>query len=1412
MVAPGSLLQDRFRVLDALGRGGFGEVFEVEDLEEQGIPKVLKVLDLSTFSPSSHPKIIQLFQREVEILSQICHPGIPQLDSDGYFVLSQSQQLPLHCLVMEKIPGVNLKQWLQTGGVLKQTQAIDWLKQLLSILIHLHQQQFFHRDIKPANIMLRPEGRLVLIDFGAVREITLTYLAKQQQQATGTAVISAGYTPPEQVEGQAVAQSDFFALGRTFVYLLTGEDPINLPKDPQTGQLVWSNRIREGTELSPLFVELIDQLMAPFPGQRPQSGDAVVQMIQKLERHLLEGSIAPIAVVQKDLRDVPNTSSFYGRIEELSTLKRWILGNSEQETISQCRLITVLGMGGIGKTSLVAKLIEQIQDQFEFVIWRSLLNAPPLTEILADWIKFLSGQQESQLPEDLNHCLSRLRYYLQTHRCLLILDNVESILQAGIHAGSYIPGYECYGYLFDQIGTAEHQSSLFLTSREKPKEIALLEGDLPEVQSFALKGLSRTEGQEFFKAKGCYSAHDEDLEEISEHYDGNPLALKIVASAVQELTEGDVTEVLPQLRQGRFQFDDIDDILKRQWQRLARTEQTVMYWLAINREPVSLTELQSDVVSEAVSRQLLAAVQSLSRRSLIERSNKNWTLQPVVMEYVTCNLITKVSEEITAQQYSMLSEYALSKAQSKDYVRQAQAQFIIQPVVNQLSVNSAGTKRIEWCLKELLAKLRKETARQVGYTPGNIFNLLRYLNINLEGYDFSHLPVWQASLQGAVLHNVNFTNAEFSKCIFTQTFGNVLSGTFSPDGKVIATGNADGNIYLWSVEDGQHLLTLEGHSNWVRRVAFSLDGRLLVSGSEDQTMRIWNLQDGSCIQIIRGHALNLRSVAISPRGDMIASTSDDQTIRLWDFRASQCIRVLEGHQHWVLSASFSPDGSRVVSSSCDQTLRIWDVQTGQCLQVIEGHTSWVVPVNFSPCGRKIVSAGFDQTVRIWDAETGVCLNILQKHTGWVWSAAFSPDGKYIASAGVDQTIRIWDAETGHCLRVLKEHTKQVWAVMFHPDGQRLASCGEDQTVRFWSVETGRCLRVIKGYANWIRSVTFSHDGQAIFSAHHDHIVRIWDAHNYHWLNLLEGHTDSVMAVACSPDGRYLASAGEDRSVRLWQVSERRCLSVLTGHAGGVWAVTFSLDSRRIISAGCDNTVRVWDIPSATCLHVMQGHNDRILSLASSPTDQWVASASEDQTIRIWDIQTGKCIHTIQESARVMSVVFSPNGQVLASSSLDCTIKLWDMKNGRSLQTLTGHTGWVMTLAFSPDGKTLVSGSCDKTIKFWRISSGECLNTLEQHQNWIWSIAFSRDGCKLISASEDETIKVWQVETGECLATLQAWGPYKGMRITGVSGLTSAQKATLIALGAVESTHSELDWLDDQMKDRNSQLIKLTDLN
>ena len=260
------IINERYRLIRPLRELNGGHPSEVFEVDYLGTPKVLKVL------PGHRQKLVELFQREVHVLQRLEHPGI--LTVDTYFVFPLSNGNELHCLVMEKIEGQDLRQWLEDNDPISEALAIDWLQQLATILAQVHREQLLHRDIKPSNIMRRPDGQLVLIDFGTVREITPTYVEKLKGQDI-TRVYSPGYTSPEQCDGRAVAQSDFFALGRTFVHLFTNTYPDDLPKDPQTNQLEW----RQAAHVSKPLADLIDDLMAPLPQNRPQNTQVILERL-----------------------------------------------------------------------------------------------------------------------------------------------------------------------------------------------------------------------------------------------------------------------------------------------------------------------------------------------------------------------------------------------------------------------------------------------------------------------------------------------------------------------------------------------------------------------------------------------------------------------------------------------------------------------------------------------------------------------------------------------------------------------------------------------------------------------------------------------------------------------------------------------------------------------------------------------------------------------------------------------------------------------------------------------------------------------------------------------------------------------------------------------------------------------------
>ncbi len=1042
-------------------------------------------------------------------------------------------------------------------------------------------------------------------------------------------------------------------------------------------------------------------------------------------------SITPI---RQDWGEALDVSVFYGRIEELATLETWIVAE-------RSRLVGLLGIGGIGKTALSVRLGQQIQEQFEYVIWRSLRNAPPFETLLGELVTFLSQQQETEAK--IGHLLQCLR----NSRCLLILDNLETILQPREQAGEYRPSYEEYGELLRLVGETSHQSCLVITSREKPAELATFESIDLAVRSLHLSG-SPEASLALIQASRLVGS-EEQQQQLGVRYGYNPLALKIVATSIRELFDGEIEEFLAQ---DIAVFNGIQKLLKQQFERLSSLEQTIMYWLAINREWTTISELAADIVPTVSKSKLLEALESLCWRSLIEKQLGSYTQQTVVMEYVIESLTEQIATELIENRISVFANHALLKTTVKDYVRAIQARLILKPLLDKLNAIFGHPKEIKNCLVQILSIYRGRLPSETGYIGGNILNLLRQLQVDIYNYNFSHLTIWQAYLQGVNLHEVNFAYSHIAKSIFTQTFGSILSVALSPDSLLFATGDSKGEIRLCRVADGQQLSTFKGHNNWVLSITFSPNGRLLASGSGDFSIGLWDIQSGRCHRSFNGHSNWVRSIAFSPDGELLASGSEDSSVRLWDVKSGKCCLTFEVYGIRILSVAFSPDSRLIASGNGDSSVKLWDVKSRKCCLTLAGHSGTVRSVAFSPNGRLLASGSEDSSVRLWDVKSGKCCLTLAGHSRSVRSVVFSPNGRLLASGSEDSSVRLWDVKSGKCCLTLAEHSSRIWSVAFSPNGRLLASGSEDSSVRLWDVKSGRCFHAFEGYSNGVLSVAFS----------------------------------PRTKVFKSSERQLLVSGSEDSTVRLWDISSGKCCHTFQGHTDRVLSVAFSPDGQMLASSSEDSTVRLWDIPSGKCRHTFEEHTIWLRSVVFSPDSETLVSTSNNYSIRLWDIASGKCCHTLKgHTDWVLSVAFSPNGKTLVSGSADRMLRLWDIASGKCYYTLKGHSSRVRSVAFSPDGNLFVSGSEDYSVRLWDATSGKCCHTFEGHTNWVRSVAFSFDGKIIVSGSGDGTIKLWYTETGRLWKTLRTTRPYEGMNITGVTGLSEAQKATLKVLGAVE---------------------------
>lgn len=1080
-----------------------------------------------------------------------------------------------------------------------------------------------------------------------------------------------------------------------------------------------------------------------------------------------------------DALDVPR---FYGREKELTQLSEWVV----QE---RCRLVCILGMGGIGKSALTVRCMRGVASHFDVVIWRSLRDAPSCEALLDECLQFLMPQSLHGSPFFQERKLSLLLDLFRQSRVLLVLDNLETLLQEGSSTGRMRPGYEEYERLLQQIGGSEHQSCLLLTSREKPVDLIPLEGNQNPVRTLHLAGLEDDAGQRLLEARALRGTVLEQMRLVGA-YAGNPLALNIIAQSIVNLFGGEIAAFL---EQGEVVFGSVRDLLDEQFRRLSRVEQSVLFWLAIIREPIRLEELLALFVHIPRPRvQILEAVDGLRRRSLIERGQRagSFTLQAVILEYVTMLLVVEASREIKQHHQALLIEHGLTLSTSREYVWRSQMRLIVHPLLVELRNTYQERTAVEKQLLWLLEQLRNQADYAQGYGPANMLMLLREERQHLRHLDLSHLTIRGASLRGVEMQDTSLTGATLLDTSFTEAFDAIRAVAVSPDGSFWAVSSRQGKVRMW-YEGGKHLYrTWQAHSDTVRALVFSPDGSTLATGSWDGAIKLWHIESGGLLWA-SWQTNNIQRLAYAPDGRILASCGDDATIRLWDAASGECLQYIRNQSGPMHALAWSPDGRLLASGSFDGSIRLWEWSHGIVRVLIE-HKNWVTGLAFAPDGHTLASASFDRTVKLWDVASGEVRETLSGHTGPVFSVSYSSNGRLLSSSGFDRTIWLWDSEMGRYRMALSEHTAAVYDVAFTPDGDNLLSGGDDGTLRLWNVESGRCVQIRQSYAISLHDIAWSPDGTRLASVGSDTLVSIWNATGQAPPRALRGHRWIVRGVVWSPDGRSVASCGEDNALRVWdlETGETRHLlrdpdDVDTSFYGVAW----SPDGERLAAASYQQGVHMWQVTTATRLWVSRTQQTRIRHVAWSPDGEWLASCGDDGSIFLWrafDDSQGMVLRGHRGMST--SLAWSPDGKQLVSGgggSGSGEIIFWDVSRGERLHVWNEAGTMVYALAWSATGDLLVSGGSDGSIRWWEVAHGKCLRVQKRHQGAIQSLCVSPDNQMLASCSDDGAIHIWNVHTGEHVRTLRRDRPYERLTISGVKGVSEAQKENLRALGAIE---------------------------
>lgn len=566
--------------------------------------------------------------------------------------------------------------------------------------------------------------------------------------------------------------------------------------------------------------------------------------------------------------------------------------------------------------------------------------------------------------------------------------------------------------------------------------------------------------------------------------------------------------------------------------------------------------------------------------------------------------------------------------------------------------------------------------------------------------------------------------------------------TFSPDGKLIATGSQDGTVRIWDAEHREHITTLAGVARAVWSVAFSPDGRLLLTAGHEE-VRLWNTETWQWVTNLPG-----RMAAMSAIEPVIAMAESSPffwepagKVTLWNYQRGEKLHELSKPGRRM---AFSPDGQTLAVATASTGVDLWEVASARWLRTLSTSNA-VWSLAFSPAGNQLAVAGWSSEATIFDLAGDQPSGKLKGHFLTVWSAVFSPDGATLATTGSDQTVRLWDAATLESKGVLRGHDNEVWCAAFSPDGKLLATGGKDQNLKLWSTETRT--RRDRLPSRTITRPIVSPDGTKIATR--------WPAESWSHSTLWDIERCSPVwevpqgreAIGFSADGSRMITWDENQlGLVFWSPTDGDSNHVAVADPGSVigafWPWGFSPE-RNVLFAVERTTglIRFWETASGKTLGSVQGPLPPIRRACLGTEGRHLAiSVERENVVRLYETANRREIQLTGHRDFVSGLAFSPDGATLASGSMDGTIRLWDVLTGMQTALLPGHMEETTDVAFSPDGQTLASVNRKNSVKLWHLPTQRELLSLPFPEAGHF-LQFSPDGRYLVVSTEEDSIRL-----------------------------------------------------------------------
>lgn len=300
------------------------------------------------------------------------------------------------------------------------------------------------------------------------------------------------------------------------------------------------------------------------------------------------------------------------------------------------------------------------------------------------------------------------------------------------------------------------------------------------------------------------------------------------------------------------------------------------------------------------------------------------------------------------------------------------------------------------------------------------------------------------------------------------------------------------NFEAARVADMKKFQTFKGHLGAVSRIAFHPKIPVIATASDDHTWKMWSLPEGQLVLSGEGHKDWISGIAFHPRGSLVATTSGDCTVKVWDVAKEKCKHTLTDHNQAVWACAFHDLGDFLVTSSMDQTVRAFDMQSMRCRQTLRGHVDSVNYVTFQPYANTLLTASGDKTVSLWDLRSGLCVQTFYGHANSCNQAVFNLRGDTVASCDSDGVVKLWDVRVVSQFTEIETGQHPANAATFDRAGKVIAIASGDASIKTFDLEERRFVANLEGHEDSVQDVLFEpQNSKYLISASSDASFMMW---------------------------------------------------------------------------------------------------------------------------------------------------------------------------------------------------------------------------------------------------------------------------------------------------------------------------------